>query len=461
MPRSTGYILPAPDVNPFTTYYGFFVQDDWRPTPTLTINVGVRYDLRPPMLDRTNQLGNFDRDFPGGRVIVSDEAGLALVPDFVRQSVPNTPFITAAEAGLPKSLRRTDKNNVNPRLGIAWRPFGDSRTVIRGGVRLYTVPLLGSVNYSMVATVTAAAVNFANTAAAPFVFPQISSAATAEGALPPGTLDFRRANQIDMKDPRTTQWTLTFERDLGWNTGARVSYVGSKTNDLVWSPDLNQVPANTAGYAAVSQTRPFLDWNVVTTRDNAPRSRYDGLGLELNKRFSNSVALNASYTLARHLSDAGGTVPTAFATENGATTVDLFRGDADYGNVAFTRRHRFVSTFLYELPFGRSRRAAERHRSRARRAGRRMGCHRRALAAVGPVPDAVIQQRRSVRNRHDGARIYRDTASGCHRRRKSLQPDSRRVLRCQRLRASRRQHRALRQREVGTLVGTGHENRSR
>ena len=135
VPRSTGYILPAPDVNPFTTYYGFFVQDDWRPTSTLTLNVGVRYDVRPPMLDRTNQLGNFDRDFPGGRVIVSDEEGLALVPDFVRQSVPNTPFITAAEAGLPKSLRRTDMNNVNPRLGIAWRPFGDSRTVIRGGVR--------------------------------------------------------------------------------------------------------------------------------------------------------------------------------------------------------------------------------------------------------------------------------------------------------------------------------------
>ncbi len=85
------------------------------------------------------------------------------MPDFVRQSVPNTPFITAAEAGLPKSLRRTDTNNINPRFGVAWRPFGDSRTVIRGGVGLYTVPLLGSVNYSMVATVTAAAVNFANT----------------------------------------------------------------------------------------------------------------------------------------------------------------------------------------------------------------------------------------------------------------------------------------------------------
>jgi hypothetical protein len=287
---------------------------------------------------------------------VSDAAGLALVPDIVRKSVPNTPFITAADAGLPRTLRRTDKNNFSPRLGFAWRPSESGRTVVRGGFGLYTVPLLGSVNYSMVATVSAAAINFANNLASPFVFPNISSASSAEGSLPPGTLDFRRANQIDMRDPRAAQWNITFERDLGWSTGARFSYVGSTTKDLIWSPDLNQVPSNTAGYDAVKNTRPFPDWNVVTTRANDPRSRYDALGIELNRRFVRGLSVNGSYTLARHLSDAGGAVPTSFAAENGATTLDLFRGDADYGNVAFTRRHRFVSTFLYELPFGRNRR---------------------------------------------------------------------------------------------------------
>ena len=358
MPRTTGYILPAPDVNPFSTYYAAFVQDTWRPSRKLTLDLGLRYDLRPPMKDRSNQLGNFDTNFPGGRVIVSDAAGLALVPDFVRRSVPNTPFVTAAEAGLPLTLRRTDKNNISPRLGFAWRPLESGRTVVRGGVGLYTVPLLGSVNYSMVATVTAAAVGFVNNPANPFVFPNISSAASAEGALPPGTLDFRRANQIDMRDPRTTQWNATLEHDLGWNMGARVSYVGSSTKDLIWSPDLNQVPSNTRGYDAVKNTRPFTDWNVVTTRANNPRSKYHALGLELNKRLSGGLILNGSYTLAKHQSDASGATPTAFAAENGATTVDFFRGDADYGNVSFTRRHRFVSTFLYELPFGRSRRFA-------------------------------------------------------------------------------------------------------
>ena len=355
MPHFTGYILPAPDVNPYATYYSFFVHDSWRPSRKLTVDVGLRYDLRPPMMDRTDQLGNFDTTFPGGRVVVSDDAGLAMVPSIVRASVPNTPFVTAADAGLPKTLRHTDKNNFNPRIGFAWTPSESGRTVIRGGFGVYTVPLYGSVNYSMVATVTAAALGFSNSLSNPFVFPNISSASSAQGALPPGTLDFRRANQIDMRDPQTMQWSATIERELGWQTGLRVSYVGSNTRDLIWSPDLNQVPSNTEGYDAVKGTRPFTDWNVVTTRANDPRSNYHAIGFDVNKRLSNGLALNASYTLAHHKSDASGAVPTSFAAENGATTLDLFRGDSDYGNVAYTRRHRFVSTFLYELPFGRNR----------------------------------------------------------------------------------------------------------
>src|SRR5262249_27663333 len=184
-----------------------------------------------------------------------------------------------------------------------------------------------------------------------------------------GTQDFRRANQFDLRDPRVAQWTLTFERSLGWDTAARVSYVGSKTDDIVWSPDLNQIRPNTQGYTALRDTRPYRDWNVVTTRDNGARARYDGLSVELNKRISRGVSFGNSYTLARNRSDSGGATPSSFTAENGATTLDRFRGDADYGNVAFTRRHRFVSTFIVELPFG---------------SGRALG------GGVGPGLDALI-----------------------------------------------------------------------
>jgi outer membrane receptor protein involved in Fe transport len=131
LPTFTSYAQNAPDVDPYTTQYAFYAQDDWRPASKLTINYGVRYDLRPPMLDRSNQLGNFDRDYPGGRVIVANSEQLAHVPPALRAALPNTPFVTAAEAGLNETLRRTDKNNSNPRVGIAYRPTDTS--VVRGG----------------------------------------------------------------------------------------------------------------------------------------------------------------------------------------------------------------------------------------------------------------------------------------------------------------------------------------
>ncbi|PYR26349.1 MAG: hypothetical protein DMF98_09330, partial [Acidobacteria bacterium] len=300
--------------------------------------------------------GNFDRNT--GSVVVPNAEALALVPAAVRASLPHTPFVLAKDAGLPEALRQTDKNNVNPRLGVAWRPFADNRTVIRGGIGTYTVPLYGSINYSLVATVTSDVPVFFNQRTPggfAITFPNVFPAALR--SLPGlGSQDFRRANQFDLRDPRTTQWSLTLERDLGGNTGVRVSYIGNKTTDIIVSPDLNQIRPNTQGYAALVNTRPFQDWNVVASRDNGAHSRYDGLQSEITRRFSKGFTLDASYTLARQLADAAGAVPGDFPAENGPSLLNSFRGpDDDYGPMPFTRRHRFVGTFLYQLPFGRGR----------------------------------------------------------------------------------------------------------
>src|SRR5262245_53980137 len=370
VPHFTSYAQNAPDGNPYSNHWAFFAQDDWRLGPRFTLNYGVRYDLRPPMNDRSNQLGNFDRDYPGGRVIVSNTAQLAQIPQTLRQAVPNTPFVTADEVGLPDSLVFTDKNNINPRVGFAWRPSSDGRSVIRGGFGLYTYPIYGATNYSLLGVVTSDVPVFPNRRLAdgsyaiqfPNVFPASLRVA--------GGNDFRRANDWHLQNPRTRQWSLTVERDLGWQTGLRVSYTGSKTTDLVWSPDLNQIRPNSQGYTTLASTRPFTDWNVVTTRDNGPRSTYNGLGFEVSKRAARGLSFTTSYTYAHHLTDSSGAVSGDFAAENGATTLNYFRTeDEDYGNAAYTRRHRFVSTMFWELPIGR---------------GRRVG------GGVGPALDALV-----------------------------------------------------------------------
>jgi carboxypeptidase family protein len=356
VPFSTRYAYGPVPTNPYAYWWAFYAQDSWRPTAKVTIDYGIRYDLRPPMKDRTNQLGNFDRTT--GSVVVPNQEALALVPASVRASLPHTPFVMAKDIGLPEALRFTDKNNFNPRLGVAWRPTGDNRTVVRGGVGMYTVPLYGSVNYSLVATVTSDVPVFVNqrtpngfAISFPNVFPAALRAVP--GA---GSQDFRRANQFDVRDPRTAQWSLAVERDLGSRTGLRVSYIGNKTNDIIVSPDLNQIQPNTRGYAALINTRPYQDWNVVASRDNGAHSRYDGLQTEITRRLSKGLTLDGSYTLGRQLSDAGGAVPLDFPAENGPSLLNRFRGpNDDYGPVPFTRRHRFVVTFLYELPFGRGR----------------------------------------------------------------------------------------------------------
>ena len=309
----------------------------------------------------------------------------------------------------------------------------------------------------MVATVTAAAVNFANSPANPFVFPNISSASSAEGALPPGTLDFRRANQIDMK--RSADDAV--ERDRG--AGSRLEHrrprqlrrVDDRGSDLEPGPQ-SGAGRTPLGYDAVRHTRPFLDWNVVTTRANDPRSRYDALGLALTKRLSDGLTFDASYTLAKHQSDAGGAVPTAFAAENGATTADLFRGDADYGNVAFTRRHRFVSTFLYELPFGRGRRFAS-------------GIGRGLDALVGgwdvtgvmlfqsgPFLTPFFSNADPSGTGANGARLHRDAAARSIGDGSLDNPTAERLLRPRRVRVAGQQHRPLRQcRRSDRSIGPG------
>ncbi len=166
------------------------------------------------------------------------------------------------------------------------------------------------------------------------------------------------------------QWNLTVEQDLTHNIGMRLSYTGSHGKNLETMVDLNQVPANSVGYSnadpgpaasgacitddgsLISDHRPYPCWSVIQSVENAAESNYSSGTVEVSRRSGKQLSFDASYTFTRDLSNAGGATPNAFAVAGGSYLTDRFHPGLDYGNVIYDRRHRFLATYLYTLPFG-------------------------------------------------------------------------------------------------------------
>ncbi|MBS1824338.1 MAG: carboxypeptidase regulatory-like domain-containing protein [Acidobacteria bacterium] len=353
IPQRNRVANTSPDIDGSATHAAGFAQDDWKVNHKLTLNYGVRYEIQQPFWDRTLQLANFDRDYPGGRVVVPNKDSLALTAAPFRASIGNTPIVTAAEAGIPERLRYTDTNNVMPRIGFAYRPWGN-RTVIRGGYGIYSVTILGAVFYSLTGIHTSDTRTFTNTLVngrPELIFPNaFGTGLGVIGAV--GTADFRRATQFDSPAPYAQQWNLTIERDLGWNTGLRLTYQGSHSIKMYSSPDLNQVRPNTIGYAAARPGRPYPNWAIVYSRDNGVSSKYNAMIVEVNRRFAKGLGFQTSWAWTKNLSNSTGSNSTGFASEAGSVPTDRFNLGLDYGNVSPSRRHRWLTLFNYDLPYG-------------------------------------------------------------------------------------------------------------
>src|SRR6185295_8857709 len=140
------------DSDGYARAYAFYVQDDWKVTPRLTLNYGLRWEYHPMFLDRFLNSTNFLLDYSsivngkrvdGAVVIMNDKALSILNPDFAA-SIGNTPILTAKQAGIPESLRVSEKNDFAPRVGFAWRSTADGKTVIRGGFGRFVQGPLGA-----------------------------------------------------------------------------------------------------------------------------------------------------------------------------------------------------------------------------------------------------------------------------------------------------------------------------
>lgn len=371
VPASTGIAVVSRDNDGQATHYKAYIQDTLRLTSKLTIDLGLRYELHPGYSDNGLNIANFDRGIPRtGRVLIMSDPeakqfvapGAALsfnaCPGDPINGIPCTPIVTAKEAGLPEALRKTYKTQFLPRLGIAYRL--NNKTTVRSSFGMYNMILLGSIFYSLTGTVQSDVRLFNNVGADGrpiFALPETRTPGSGVRGGSVGTFEFRTANQIDFKPPQMLQWALSVDRELTSNTGLRVSFVGNRSYQLPWAPDINQMAPSTTFFSQRSNLdRPFPNWGLIFSRDAGANSIYNSLQLELNRRFTKGLSYTSAYTLAKNLADNAGPAPSGFAGETGGGRVtNSLDRRSDRGDVYATRRHRFVNTFVFDLPFGKGR----------------------------------------------------------------------------------------------------------
>jgi hypothetical protein len=363
-PTEVDQTASGPNVDGVATHYGFFVQDEWRVRSDVTLSVGLRYELRPPFDDREENISNFLRDSPNGDVIVPSRDSIDLTSPGFAGSIGTARILSADEAGYPAALRFTDKNNVEPRLGIAWRPGADNRTVVRGGYGIYHARILGQVFNSLTGIHTSDNVTFANAFDGSarryaIVWPNTFAGDPSRGVLRIGTQNFSTANDPRYADPMTQQWSLTVERQLGARQAFRATYSGFHSTGLTMAPDLNQIEPNTIGYANLPrESRPFPNWNRINTRDNGGYHDYHDLVFQFRGDLPRwGLSQTTTYKWAHSVDNIEdrGAGQGDFQSEINGRTDNRFAPDYLRGRTTNIPAHRFVSSLIWDLPIGRGR----------------------------------------------------------------------------------------------------------
>jgi len=339
--------------------YAFYGQDDWKVTPRLTINFGLRYELHPRFFDHDANISNFLPDYQSiingksvlGAVVIPNN-GLSILSPAFAQSIAPTPILLASQAGLSNNLHITNKLDFAPRFGFAYRLTNDNKTVLRGGYGKFIEIPLGTLLGAGWAIHSADQAFFNNTITngvpqLTFPSPYPSNLAVS------GSQFFQQASDLHYPEAIVQQWDITLERDLGHNIGMRLSYDGNHGSNMGVQVNLGQLPPNTIGFANATSLLKYPLFGEVESEVGGGIQNYEAMTATVNKRLSGGLQFLASYTFTRNLTDAQGFNPTTFASEAGGNATSVSNFLLDYGNVAFTRRNRFLGTWLYQLPFGK------------------------------------------------------------------------------------------------------------
>ena len=331
-------------------FFHMFGQDNYRITRNLTLNLGVRWEVNSMLVGIRGQSNAFD--FATGKIIIptrNSTPDLTVQPGAAAAWNVFRPLLeTSEEKNLPWSLRHGNPHDIAPRIGFAWRPLGSSKWVIRSAYGIFYVYPDSNILLGQVRT-------------PPFVILQMinNDVPTATTLVPRRTLANYFLGQslldinatpapstggTDYASTYTQTWNFNVQHEFAHNIAVEVGYVGNKGTHLQSSSAQN-VPL--PGPGNVQARRPYPQWGVLDYKIWGGSSKYHSLQAKFDKRFSGGFSFLGSYSFSKCLDAPGseeGSAP-AYYLDN------LYTGPCDYDVP-----HNFVTSYVWELPFGKGRR---------------------------------------------------------------------------------------------------------
>ena len=335
--------------------WAFYAQDDWKITSKLTINVGLRYELFSPIGEKFARQSNFVYDnltlyIPKGK----DQA--APLPVNFTSAFPN---VKVSRGEVDKYMIGWDKFDFAPRIGFAYQAM--PKTVVRAGYGIFyggeenqggnpnrgeSVPF----NQSTVLSHSGQLGNTDDFARNPYFTGGMTGGFPSDVFNLPAPIAFRGV-ATNFRNGMVHKWNAAIQRELGWQTGLELAYVGNHQAKQLFQPDWNACPnmGTTDSSINCTKLRPTPYIGGISGTASFGKGNYHGLTTKIDKRLSNGLTFMTAYTYGHALADTG----TTLSGSDGFGTPDPRNYGSGYSSAAWDIRHNLVANFNYEIPFGK------------------------------------------------------------------------------------------------------------
>jgi hypothetical protein len=341
--NAAGAIRPDP-IRSRATYMAWYLQDDWRLTSNLTLNLGLRWEMTAPRITDNDRMNSFDT------AAVNPVSGTPGVITF------------AGRNGLPRRAYDTDWTNFGPRVGLAWRVPGLGNTVIRaGGGIIYgasvneIIGTAATLGFSTDVRITSTDVGINSSMRLREGFPAFARTPVEQlgpgfGAVRLGQPTTTAVTFFERSHPTpvSLQYNLSIQHELPGQTLLELDYIGNLSHHLT-APALsiNQVPPALLGPGNAQLRRPFPQFtNVSVLNPPLGNSSYHAAVVKLERRFHRGLSLLGHYTFSKFIDDV------VSFTELGdpGSYMDFYNRSLDRGRSGSHLTHRAVLSGVYELP---------------------------------------------------------------------------------------------------------------